>query len=113
MLNGLLVGVCAALLLYLCARRALGRLDREQIANATGLAMRDDLAGMINETGEALETFSESGAVLVRGEEWKASAMRGIIEQGVTVRVVGYASPMVLLVEAIPLNKLQRDGDVR
>ncbi len=60
-----------------------------------------DLAGMIGLEGTALETFSESGTVFVRGEEWKASATHGIIESRATVKVVGYRDGMVLLVETL------------
>jgi membrane-bound ClpP family serine protease len=60
-----------------------------------------DLAGMLGLEGTALETFSESGRVFVRGEEWKASAAHGIIESGAAVKVVGYRHGMVLLVEAL------------
>jgi membrane-bound ClpP family serine protease len=64
-------------------------------------ADESDLAGMIGQEGRALETFSDSGRVFVRGEEWKASAVRGIIENGMSVRVVAYQPGMVLLVEAL------------
>jgi membrane-bound ClpP family serine protease len=60
-----------------------------------------DLAGMLGLEGTALETFSEAGRVFVRGEEWKASAVHGIIETGAPVKIVGYRHGMVLLVEAL------------
>jgi membrane-bound ClpP family serine protease len=101
-------------LLYLARRAGPGLFGGDRRAGAGAAQVGDDLAGMINEKGEALETFFESGTVLVRGEEWKACAMRGIIEKGVTVRVVGYEAPMVLLVEtAAPPTNVQSDGDVR
>ena len=60
-----------------------------------------DPASMIGQEGVALETFSSAGTVMVRGEEWKATSSRGIIEKGSPIRVTKQISGLVLLVEAI------------
>jgi membrane protein implicated in regulation of membrane protease activity len=60
--------------------------------------MHGDL-GLVGATGEAQETFSSEGKVLVRGELWKASAPHGIIQRGTKVRITGYKGALTLIVE--------------
>jgi membrane protein implicated in regulation of membrane protease activity len=58
----------------------------------------DDL-GLVGATGEAQETFSSEGRVLVRGELWKATTPHGIIQRRSKVRVTGYKGALTLIVE--------------
>jgi membrane-bound ClpP family serine protease len=60
-----------------------------------------DSTGTVGLLGEAQETFTESGMVLVRGELWRARAPRGIIQKGDAVRVVATAAGLTLLVEKV------------
>lgn len=54
-------------------------------------------AGMLGETAEVLENFSTTGAVLVRGERWRAKASRPVAK-GQVVRVTDFTG-LVLKVE--------------
>lgn len=58
-----------------------------------------DPSGVIGHHGVALDTFTTEGRVLVRGEEWKASSLRGIIEKNSPIKVVGQLEGLTLLVE--------------
>lgn len=60
-----------------------------------------DSSGMRGLEGIAEETFSHEGMILVRGELWKATADRGIIQKGDHVRVVSSKPGLLLVVEKI------------
>lgn len=60
-----------------------------------------DVVGLVGSEGEAAETFSESGRVVVRGEIWKASTRRGIIQRGERIRVVAVGPELTLDVEKV------------
>lgn len=60
-----------------------------------------DSSGMRGLEGLAEETFSQEGMVLVRGELWKATANRGIIQKGDRVRVISSRPELLLVVEKI------------
>jgi membrane-bound ClpP family serine protease len=51
--------------------------------------------------GEAQETFSTFGMVLVRGELWRARSKREIIQRGDRIRVVEAGPGLELLVEKV------------
>jgi membrane-bound ClpP family serine protease len=70
----------------------------------TNLGASDDASAMIGLEGEACETFSSGGMIRVRGELWRATTPRGIIERGSAVRVVALRPGLVLVVEKIPSN---------
>ncbi len=55
--------------------------------------------GLIGCQGIALDTFTTDGRVSVRGEEWKASSLRGIIEKDSVIKVVGQLEGLTLIVE--------------
>ena len=58
--------------------------------------------------GEAQETFSTSGMVLVRGELWRARSTREIIERGDRIRVVESGPGLELLVEKVVYSAERR-----
>lgn len=60
-----------------------------------------DPTGTVGLTGEAQETFTTSGMVLVRGELWRASARKGIVQKGERVRVVSAGPELTLIVEKL------------
>lgn len=68
----------------------------------TNRGAKVDGAAMIGLEGEARETFTSSGMVHVRGELWRATTPRGIIERGSAVRVVAMRPGLVLVVEKVP-----------
>jgi membrane-bound serine protease (ClpP class) len=56
----------------------------QRVKNVTGAD------SMVGETGEAIETFENSGSVLVHGEIWRAESVGGKkIEKGQKIRVTG------------------------
>jgi membrane-bound serine protease (ClpP class) len=60
-----------------------------------------DIVGLVGLTGEALDSFSEVGSVSVRGEIWRATTKRGIIQRGERIRVVAVEAELTLLVERV------------
>ncbi|MCX6115697.1 MAG: hypothetical protein NTV65_10865 [Proteobacteria bacterium] len=60
-----------------------------------------DIVGLVGHTGEALDSFSEVGSVSVRGEIWRATTKRGIIQRGERIRVVAVEAELTLLVERV------------
>ena len=60
-----------------------------------------DVVGLVGSTGEAMETFSETGTVTVRGEIWKATAARGLVQRGDKVRIVQVGPELTLVVEKL------------
>jgi membrane-bound ClpP family serine protease len=70
----------------------------------TNQGVSQDVSAMIGLEGEAFETFSSEGMVRVRGELWRATTPRGIIERGCPVRVVALRPGLVLVVEKVPSN---------
>ena len=60
-----------------------------------------DVVGLVGSEGEAVESFSESGRVVVRGEIWKAVTRRGIIQRGERVRIVAVEPELTLVVEKL------------
>jgi len=58
-----------------------------------------DVVGLVGSEAEAVETFSELGRVIVRGEIWRAVTKRGIVQRGDKVRVVAVESELTLVVE--------------
>jgi len=58
-------------------------------------------AGLTDAIGEAMETFTDEGKILVHGELWRAASARGVIEKGSKVRVIGYLEGLVLKVERV------------
>lgn len=58
-----------------------------------------DVVGLVGAEGEALETFTDAGQISVRGEIWRATTKRGIIQRGDRVVVVAVAPELTLLVE--------------
>jgi len=51
--------------------------------------------------GQAQETFSSSGMVLVRGELWRARSKREIIQRGDRIRVLESGPGLELVVEKV------------
>lgn len=64
-------------------------------------AVSEDPTGTIGLEGEATETFTSSGSVLVRGELWRATATKGIVQKGDRVRVLKAGPGLTLIVERI------------
>lgn len=64
-------------------------------------AVSEDPTGTIGLEGEATETFTSSGLVLVRGELWRATAKKGIVQKGERVRVLKAGPGLTLIVERI------------
>jgi len=60
-----------------------------------------DVVGLVGSTGEAMDTFSDSGTITVRGEIWKATAARGLVQRGDKVRVVRVGPELTLVVEKL------------
>lgn len=60
-----------------------------------------DVVGLVGSTGEAMDTFSDSGTITVRGEIWKATAARGLVQRGDKVRVVEVGPELTLVVEKL------------
>lgn len=60
-----------------------------------------DSAGVVGLTGTAEETFTTSGTVLVRGELWRATSRKGIIERGDRVLVVRLLEGLTVEVERV------------
>ncbi len=58
-----------------------------------------DNTSMIGLEGIAGETFSADGMIHIRGELWRATTERGIIEKGSAVRVVAMRPGLILVVE--------------
>jgi membrane-bound ClpP family serine protease len=48
-----------------------------------------------------MDTFSDSGTITVRGEIWKATAARGLVQRGDKVRVVEVGPELTLVVEKL------------
>lgn len=61
-------------------------------------------ANMVGLEGVAGETFSAEGMIHIRGELWRATTDRGIIEKGTPVRVIGTRPGLVLVVEKVALS---------
>ncbi len=61
------------------------------------LVTKDDPTGMVGLEAVAEETFSHEGRVFVRGELWRATTERGIVQKGQRV-VVTEVRPGLLLV---------------
>jgi membrane-bound ClpP family serine protease len=64
-------------------------------------AAPEDPTGTIGLEGEAAETFTSSGLVLVRGELWRATAKRGIVQKGERIRVLKAGPGLTLIVERV------------
>lgn len=65
------------------------------------LPSQGDAAGVLGLTGTAEETFTTTGTVLVRGELWRATSRKGIIERGDAVRVVRLLEGLTVEVERV------------
>jgi membrane protein implicated in regulation of membrane protease activity len=63
------------------------------------LSTKDDPTGMIGLEAIAEETFSQEGMVFVRGELWRATAERGIVQKGQRVVVTAVRPGLMLVVE--------------
>jgi membrane-bound ClpP family serine protease len=59
-----------------------------------------DHLDMVGLEGVAEETFSREGKVFVRGELWRATARKGIIQKGSQVRVQSVEPGLLLVVES-------------
>lgn len=70
----------------------------------TNQGVNQDVSAMLGLEGEAVETFSSEGMIRVRGELWRATTSRGIIERGRAVRVIALRPGLVLVVEKVPSN---------
>ncbi len=60
-----------------------------------------DQLGMVGLEGVAEETFSREGKVFVRGELWRATARKGIVQKGSRVRVESVEPGLLLVVESV------------
>lgn len=60
-----------------------------------------DVVGLVDSVGDAMETFSDTGTIMVRGEIWKAATKRGIVQRGDKVRVVEIGPELTLVVEKV------------
>ena len=69
-------------------------------ANRQGENRSTDMIGL---EGVASQTFSAEGMIYIRGELWRATTDRGIIEKGSSVRVVETRPGLVLVVEKVAL----------
>ena len=58
-----------------------------------------DSTGMIGLEGVAQDTFSKEGVVFVRGELWRATAKRGIVQRGERVRITEVLPGLLVVVE--------------
>ena len=56
---------------------------------------------MIGLEGVAEETFSREGKVFVRGELWRATTRRGIIQKGAEIKVQSIEPGLLLVVESV------------
>jgi len=63
-----------------------------------------DSSDMIGLEGVASETFSAEGMIHIRGELWRATTDRGIIDKGTPVRVVASRPGLILVVEKVTLS---------
>lgn len=72
---------------------------------ATNKPSDQDSTNMIGLEGVASETFSSEGMIHIRGELWRATTDRGIIEKGAPVRVVEIRPGLVLVVEKVALSR--------
>jgi membrane-bound ClpP family serine protease len=63
-----------------------------------------DQQDMLGLEGVAEETFSREGKVFVRGELWRATAKKGIIQKGSRVRVESVEPGLLLVVESVKDN---------
>lgn len=86
MLWGILVAVCVGLVLYYVVCFHANRVDHL------------DMVGLV---GVAEDTFSREGKVFVRGEIWRATARRGIIQKGAQVVVQSVEPGLLLVVESV------------
>ena len=84
-----IIAVTAIVVLTLMVRRVNPRVPDEGDGGVVGLV------------GTAEETFTTAGTVLVRGELWKATARKGIIERGQRVRVVRLREGLTVEVEKV------------
>lgn len=103
-----LVLLAAVVLSTLAGWGAFWRVRNRRRVPGADLPSTDDLTGLIGLEGDALETFSGKGSVRVAGEVWRANLPRGIVERGERVRVVGYATGLVLLVERLEVAQKGR-----
>ena len=92
MLWVLLAVLLAVVLLVVSVRRSLSPCQR---------ASERDLMDMVGLEGIAEETFSQEGTVFVRGELWRATSLRGIVQKGERVRVVDVRTGLLLEVEGV------------
>ncbi len=58
-----------------------------------------DSTGMVGLEGVAQDTFSQEGVVFVRGELWRATARRGIVQRGERVRITEVLPGLLVVVE--------------
>ncbi len=65
------------------------------------LSTKDDPTGMIGLEAIAEETFAQEGMVFVRGELWRATTERGIVQKGQRVVVTGVRPGLMLVVESV------------
>lgn len=56
-------------------------------------------SAMVGLEGIAQDTFSKEGVVFVRGELWRATTKRGIVQRGEHVRITEVLPGLVLVVE--------------
>lgn len=60
-----------------------------------------DHLDMIGLEGVAEETFSREGKVFVRGELWRATTRRGIVQKGAQIKVQSVEPGLLLVVESV------------
>ncbi len=60
-----------------------------------------DPAGVVGLEGTAENTFSREGVVFVRGELWRATTMRGIVQKGERVKILEVRPGLLVVVERV------------
>ena len=60
--------------------------------------------------GRAEETFTRQGTILVQGEIWKATTLKGIVQKGDCVKVLGLREGLVLEVERVSTPEAKNEA---
>ncbi len=60
--------------------------------------------------GRAEETFARQGTILVQGEIWKATTLKGIVQKGDCVKVLGLREGLVLEVERVSTSEAKNEA---
>jgi membrane-bound serine protease (ClpP class) len=75
----LIVAVAIIAFVFIMHKAVIPAIRRRKVTGAEG---------MIGATGKVTETLNPAGTIIIKGEYWKASSIRGIIDIGHDVEVV-------------------------